>query len=185
MVLTNTNHRSLFAAFSNSGHWVWCRHWDIVEWLGDKSRSWSRRIKGELCMNAAQAGNAEMLSWLRGRGCQWTASTSYAAFAAGQLDALRWLRTQDSPCPWTPLRKHWKYHPSGHHGPLPAGACTLPARRLELLQAVLQHLTLLSTDSALSTGSARGTGSALSTSSVLGTGSALSAGRADAAQVFL
>ena len=82
-----------------------------------------------------------MLSWLRKRGCQWTASTSYAAFEAGHLDALCWLQRQDPPCPWTPLQKHWKYHPSGHRGSLPAGAATLPARRLELLQVVIQHLT--------------------------------------------
>ena len=47
---------------------------------------------------AARSGNLEMVRWLRGEGCEWSALACQYAAACGQLRVLQWLRANG--CPW-------------------------------------------------------------------------------------
>ena len=92
------------------------------------------------CTAAAASGNVLALEWLHSQGCNWSPDTSYAAFAAGKLKALFWLRTQEPPCPWTPLKECWS-SPAN----LPALIYTewgqLEAPCHELLKSILHYAT--------------------------------------------
>eukprot|EP00878_Enallax_costatus_P027022 GHUV01029048.1.p1 GENE.GHUV01029048.1~~GHUV01029048.1.p1 ORF type:complete len:187 (-),score=15.01 GHUV01029048.1:601-1161(-) len=48
----------------------------------------------------AWAGDYEGCPWLRSRGCPWSEQACSSAAAAGRLDMLQWLRSQDPPAPW-------------------------------------------------------------------------------------
>ncbi|WZN64194.1 putative ankyrin repeat protein [Chloropicon roscoffensis] len=55
-----------------------------------------------VCMGAAIGGRLEALKWLRDQDppCPWDAGTCAYAAAGGHLDVLKFLRAQDPPCPW-------------------------------------------------------------------------------------
>ena len=54
------------------------------------------------CAGAARGGRLEALKFLRGLDppCPWNEGTCAAAAREGRLDVLKWLRSQDPPCPW-------------------------------------------------------------------------------------
>ena len=54
------------------------------------------------CSGAAQQGHLEALKFLRGLDppCPWDEETCDAAVWGGHLEVLKWLRAQDPPCPW-------------------------------------------------------------------------------------
>ena len=53
------------------------------------------------CVWAARNGNLEMLKWARSQDplCPWDEIMWWAA-SNGNLEMLKWLRSQDPPCPW-------------------------------------------------------------------------------------
>jgi hypothetical protein len=54
------------------------------------------------CATAAQAGDLEALRWLRVQSppCPWSAQACALAARGGHLAALQWMRAQEPPCPW-------------------------------------------------------------------------------------
>ncbi|WZN63702.1 hypothetical protein HKI87_08g52530 [Chloropicon roscoffensis] len=54
------------------------------------------------CSGAARGGCLEALKFLRGLDppCPWNAGTCAYAVQGGHLDVLKWLRSQEPPCPW-------------------------------------------------------------------------------------
>ena len=54
------------------------------------------------CHGAAQQGHLEALKWLRDQDppCPWDEWTFIFAAELGHLDILKWARSQDPPCPW-------------------------------------------------------------------------------------
>ena len=56
----------------------------------------------EACEGAARGGHLEALKFLRGLDppCPWSAWTCAEAAGGGHLDVLMWARSQDPPCPW-------------------------------------------------------------------------------------
>jgi hypothetical protein len=50
-------------------------------------------------MNAARAGNLELLQWARANGCPWNTSALLHACSGGHLEVIKWLI--DNNCDWT------------------------------------------------------------------------------------
>ena len=52
---------------------------------------------------AAIGGNIDLLKWLRSQDptCPWSEWTCSCTARYGHLDVLKWLRSQDPPCPWS------------------------------------------------------------------------------------
>ena len=48
--------------------------------------------------NAAKSGDLELVRWLWGQGCDWSAFACQCAARGGHLGVLRWL--QANGCPW-------------------------------------------------------------------------------------
>ena len=57
----------------------------------------------EACAGAARGGHLNALKFLRGLDppCPWDWRTSEDAAKGGHLDVLKWARSQDPPCPWS------------------------------------------------------------------------------------
>ena len=55
------------------------------------------------CEGAAREGHLNALKFLRGLDppCPWSANTCTYAAEGGHLDVLKWLRAQNPPCPWS------------------------------------------------------------------------------------
>jgi hypothetical protein len=60
----------------------------------------SKDRRGYAAMIAAAHGQTDSLAWMRGAGLEWHAQICIAAAGGGQLGILKWLRSQDPPCPW-------------------------------------------------------------------------------------
>lgn len=69
----------------------------------------------KLCDEAAESGRLEVLRWLRSQDppCPWGAHTCVLATWGGHLEVLEWLRAQDPPCPWD-SRVCWLASIEGH-----------------------------------------------------------------------
>ena len=54
------------------------------------------------CIKAALGGHFNILKWLRSQDppCPWNELTCSAAVNGGHFNILKWLRSQDPPCPW-------------------------------------------------------------------------------------
>ena len=54
---------------------------------------------------AAKSSHLDVLKWLRSQNppCPWNALTCRDAAKSGHMDVLKWLRSQDPPCPWSDL----------------------------------------------------------------------------------
>ena len=54
------------------------------------------------CTYAADGGHLDVLKWLRSQDppCPWSEATCAEAASNGQLDVVKWLRSQNPPCPW-------------------------------------------------------------------------------------
>lgn len=89
-------------------HKVVCRHWKSVWWLQAQDPPCPYIMEPSYCTSAAKSGNTRALEWLRAHGCGWTSDATYAAFIAGKMETLFWLRTQEPACEWVPLCKRWK-----------------------------------------------------------------------------
>jgi len=61
------------------------------------------------CRGAAERGHLEVLKWLRSQDppCPWDYLTCHKAAERGHLEVLKWLRSQDPPCPWDYLTRSW------------------------------------------------------------------------------
>ena len=57
----------------------------------------------ELSLIAAKYGYLNIIKWLRSQNppCPWSHETCTVAASYGQLEVLKWLRAQDPPCPWS------------------------------------------------------------------------------------
>ena len=60
-------------------------------------------LSGDTCTRAAGLGYLEALKFLRGLNppCPWERYTCEGAASEGHLEVLKWLRDQDPPCPWS------------------------------------------------------------------------------------
>ena len=60
-------------------------------------------LNGAACAGAARGGHLEALKFLRGLDppCPWDEWTCAAAAKGGHLEVLKYLRAQDPPCPWS------------------------------------------------------------------------------------
>lgn len=92
-------------------------------------------MEPSFCTFAAKSGNILALEWLRARGCSWTSDATYAAFIAGKMEALLWLRTQKPACPWLPLSKRWT-----HKADLPKDLSWDMDRKWESLRVILDSI---------------------------------------------
>ena len=57
----------------------------------------------DTCTIAAENGQLDVLKFLRSQDppCPWSEGTCTGAARKGHLDVLKWLRSQDPPCPWS------------------------------------------------------------------------------------
>jgi hypothetical protein len=57
----------------------------------------------ELSLIAVKNGYLNIIKWLRSQNppCPWSDETCYVAASYGKLEVLKWLRAQDPPCPWS------------------------------------------------------------------------------------
>ena len=71
---------------------------------------------GGTCTRAAGLGYLEALKFLRGLNppCPWERFACEEAAEEGHLEVLKWLRDQDPPCPWSRLDCNHKAHYRGH-----------------------------------------------------------------------
>jgi hypothetical protein len=55
-----------------------------------------------ICNAAAKGGQIRILKWLRSQNppCPWNQATCGYAARSGDIETLKWLRSQDPPCPW-------------------------------------------------------------------------------------
>jgi hypothetical protein len=68
----------------------------VVEWAQKNLGRWSYDMM--MCLNAAEAGNLELLTWLRQQKCPWNVQTANALAARGDLQTLKWAKKNK--CPW-------------------------------------------------------------------------------------
>ena len=73
---------------------------EVLEYLLEGGYAFRR---GKACEAAARGGCLEALKFLRGLDppCPWSKSTCEGAARRGHLDVLKWLRAQEPPCPWS------------------------------------------------------------------------------------
>ena len=73
---------------------------EVLEYLLERGYAFRR---GKACEAAARGGCLEALKFLRGLDppCPWSKSTCEGAARRGHLDVLKWLRAQEPPCPWS------------------------------------------------------------------------------------
>ena len=64
---------------------------------------WGYEFDEDTCTGAAREGQLEALKFLKGLDppCPWGRSTSPYAAYGGHLDVLKWARSEDPPCPWS------------------------------------------------------------------------------------
>ena len=75
---------------------------EVLEYLLERGYAFRR---GKACEAAARGGCLEALKFLRGLDppCPWSAYICNEAAQGGHLEVLKWLRAQNPPCPW---RRH-------------------------------------------------------------------------------
>ena len=75
---------------------------EVLEYLLERGYALRR---GKACEAAARGGCLEALKFLRGLDppCPWSAYICNEAAQGGHLEVLKWLRAQNPPCPW---RRH-------------------------------------------------------------------------------
>ena len=77
-------------------------HKELAQWL-IQERGFAM-TRGVMAM-AALNGNLELVRWLRGEGCDWSAWACRCAGRAGRLEVLQWLRANG--CPWDAETCKW------------------------------------------------------------------------------
>eukprot|EP00854_Cymbomonas_tetramitiformis_P001028 gene1028-1557_t len=65
-----------------------------------------------LCALAAQGGKAQILQWLRARGCNWNESTCMQAMYNNHISVLKWAR--ENGCPWNMATIYYAYKTKRH-----------------------------------------------------------------------
>ena len=80
---------------------MWAGQGGSVEVL-EHMRKRGYKFATAACEGAAIGGHLEALKFLRGLDppCPWNEETCLYAAQGGHLDVLKWLRSQDPPCPW-------------------------------------------------------------------------------------
>ena len=85
----------------------WKLNKDTSRWAGMGGSIEVLKFRGyelgwKACEGAARGGHLEALKYLRGLDppCPWDESTCDYAAREGHLEVLKWLRSQDPPCPW-------------------------------------------------------------------------------------
>ncbi|WZN63710.1 putative ankyrin repeat protein [Chloropicon roscoffensis] len=74
---------------------------EILRWLHEeKGCKLNRYYTGEW---AGMGGSVEIFEYLRGKGYQFDTWVCYGAARGGHLKALKFLRSQDPPCPWNEM----------------------------------------------------------------------------------
>ena len=64
---------------------------------------WGYKFTRDVCAGAAWGGHLEALKWARSQDppCPWDERTCACAAGKGHLEVLKFLRGQEPPCPWT------------------------------------------------------------------------------------
>ena len=72
---------------------------ELTKWSRDEMQM---PIDSYTCAAAAYEGYLDALRWLRAQDppCPWDVSVCTFAAFGGHLEVLQWLRVQDPPCPW-------------------------------------------------------------------------------------
>ena len=72
---------------------------NLLQWTREEGLC---EITDTTCHAAARCGYLDVLKWLRSQDppCPWDEETCESAAGNGHLDVLKWLRSQDPPCPW-------------------------------------------------------------------------------------
>ena len=67
-------------------------------------------------MKAAEGGHLEVLKWLRSQDppCPWDGRTCAEAAQGGHLEVLKWARSEDPPCPWSRCKCREEASRRGH-----------------------------------------------------------------------
>ena len=88
----------------------WELYYDISWWAGmcgsveilEFLNLTGYKFDGWVCSGAANGGHLEALKYLRGLDppCPWNSLTFSWAAEGGHLEILKWARSQDPPCPW-------------------------------------------------------------------------------------
>ena len=76
---------------------------EIVRWLMEEKGyelEWGPKRVEDLGMQAGLGGSIEVLEYLKGKGYEFDRATCRGAAWGGRLEALKFLRAQDPPCPW-------------------------------------------------------------------------------------
>ena len=76
---------------------------EILRWLMEEK---GYEFNRATCEGAAFGGHLDVLKWVRSQDppCPWDWRTCTEAAAEGHLDVLKWLRAQNPPCPWNRYR---------------------------------------------------------------------------------
>ena len=74
-----------------------------MEWLKSQNFDWfdlntPYLVNRHYFVIASEAGNLEIMKWLRSEGCPWNAATCSGAASNGHLDVLKWVI--DNGCPY-------------------------------------------------------------------------------------
>jgi hypothetical protein len=80
-------------------------HLHVVRWLVEAEPAQAR--VDTVCCFAAGSGPLAVLQLLQAHGWPVGPSTLHAAVAGGHVPVLRWLRSQDPPCPWRGSVVEW------------------------------------------------------------------------------
>ena len=88
----------------NGGTGRWAGWSGSVEILEYLS-GWGYEFDKRVCEEAARGGHLEALKFLRGLDppCPWDEKTCEEAAKGGHLEVLKWARSEDPPCPWNVL----------------------------------------------------------------------------------
>ena len=76
---------------------------EVLEYLRERGYQFDgKACGGKASDGAARGGHLEALKFLRGLDppCPWDDETCGMAARGGHLDVLKWLRAQNPPCPW-------------------------------------------------------------------------------------
>jgi hypothetical protein len=77
-------------------------HIDILKWLNTHNQNLFNHFQYDLMKSAASKGHIHIMKWLYSLGLsfKWDKGITKVAVQGKNINALKWLRSQDPPCPW-------------------------------------------------------------------------------------
>ena len=77
---------------------------EILRWLMEEKGWEPNKETGDW---AGMGGSVKVLEYVKGKGCKFNILASYGAARGGQLEALKFLKGLDLPCPWGAMGCTW------------------------------------------------------------------------------